>query len=83
MSVTYCVNCKSEIPEARDTRGSHFCTNECHQAYRKERRRKLATRKCRYCGNGLRRQKQKAKPETAMAQCAGAPSNGVQDVQSV
>lgn len=51
---TYCVKCKEPIPELRQVRGSHFCSNDCHRLYRKERRAMRSQKVCRFCGNRIR-----------------------------
>jgi hypothetical protein len=47
--------CLYVIPENRSRRGSHFCSQACHDEYRKLRRTELAKRKCRLCGRPMRR----------------------------
>jgi len=49
--------CLGYIPESRRRRGSHFCSRECHQEYRRQMRQELAKRKCRYCGRRKRQEK--------------------------
>ena len=51
--MTFCVVCKSEIDAKRQMRGSHFCSNECHSEYRRQRRSLKAGKACRLCGRGM------------------------------
>ncbi len=60
---TYCVMASAErvaagrclhlIPDARRRRGSHFCSNECHAEYRRQRANERAKRKYRLCGRRM------------------------------
>jgi hypothetical protein len=50
--------CLGNIPERRAWRGSHFCSNECHREYRRQRRSWRATRSCRLCGRATPKRRQ-------------------------
>ena len=47
---TFCTMCRNVIPEKRQARGSHFCSEPCHEDYRKQRRTWKANKECRLCG---------------------------------
>lgn len=63
---TYCVMCRELIPEARAYRGSHFCSNDCHKSYRKQRRAWRSQKVCRFCGNGITRRRAKTQTSAAV-----------------
>ena len=58
---TYCTICKVLIPEKRAARGSHFCSEVCHEHYRRERRDWRALRACRLCGRPARPRRKETK----------------------
>jgi predicted nucleic acid-binding Zn ribbon protein len=61
--VTYCTVCKALISEKRAARGSHFCSEPCHEAYRKQRRDWRASRYCRLCGREARPPRKTMNPD--------------------
>jgi hypothetical protein len=63
---TYCTVCRGEIPEKRANRGSHFCSEACHERYRRERRNLKAGKACRLCGRSPARLKRKTCKQEAV-----------------
>jgi Fe-S-cluster-containing dehydrogenase component len=63
---TYCIMCKTQIPDVRAIRGSYTCTKACHNEYRKQRRAERSLRVCRFCGNRVKHKHPTtgSKPET-------------------
>jgi hypothetical protein len=53
----FCNHCRAEISVDRLRRGSHFCSRECADADRKERRAFRATIQCRLCGRGPKKER--------------------------
>jgi len=57
----FCCICRGDVPTKRSNRGSHFCSEPCHEAYRRERRTWKASVECRLCGRPpIRPRKKKA-----------------------
>src|SRR4051812_29798817 len=50
----YCCMCRNLMPERRANRGSHFCSETCHEQYRRQRRSWRALKNCRLCGRPAR-----------------------------
>jgi len=63
--MTFCVICKAEISEKRFARGSHFCSESCHERYRTIRRNWRASKYCRLCGREAKQKKQETALPTA------------------
>jgi hypothetical protein len=64
----YCCICKSPISEKRANRGSHFCSEPCHEAYRKQRRDWRASKSCRLCGRPARAPRKETKLEAVSSE---------------
>jgi len=70
--MTFCTICKALISEKRATRGSHFCSEPCHEAYRKQRRDWRASKACRLCGREARPARKAIKPEPLPSEHSGS-----------
>jgi hypothetical protein len=55
--VRFCTHCRNQVDENRAIRGSNFCSDDCREADRKERRALLASRSCRLCHRKIRKPK--------------------------
>ena len=53
----FCCVCKAEVTGKRVARGSHFCSEVCHEQYRRERRNLKAGKACRLCGRPPRQRR--------------------------
>jgi hypothetical protein len=73
--ITYCVLCRSQIPEARQRRAARTCSPGCQREYRRQYMQERNARFCKACGRGLR----KASSETKQAKGTVflAPHNGI------
>jgi hypothetical protein len=52
---TFCILCRSQIPEDRQRRGAVTCSPEHQREYRRQRRSERALRFCRLCGRKARK----------------------------
>ena len=60
MKILCCI-CGGAVPVKRANRGSHFCSEVCHEQYRHARRTWKASVECRLCGRPpIRPRKKKA-----------------------
>jgi len=74
--VTYCTVCLGEIPEKRQARGSFYCSEPCHESYRRDRRNLKAGKACRLCG----RSPAKLKRKTIKQEAVPGEHNSSQDL---
>jgi hypothetical protein len=74
----YCCVCKSPVLEKRANRGSHFCSEQCHEQYRRARRDWRAAKACRLCGRSPARLKRK----TVKQQALPTEHTGAQDLMN-
>jgi hypothetical protein len=54
---TFCILCRTEIPEKRARRGAITCCSEHGREHRRQRRAERATKFCRLCGRKARKPK--------------------------
>jgi hypothetical protein len=60
--IRYCTRCREGVPPERVAHGSPFCSDECRNADKRERRASKAGTNCRLCGRRFNRRKTKDAP---------------------
>lgn len=53
--ITFCVLCRTQIPESRQHRAARTCSVECQKRYRREYLADRFSRFCKACGRPLKR----------------------------
>jgi len=74
---TYCILCRSIIPEKRQRRMARTCSPDCQRSYRRQYLQERAKRVCKACGRTLPRKRRHGAGNSVPGACPSKAETGL------